>query len=433
MSILVVTNSLDVVRGSVEDAIGYMSYADFYAAIYSEDGFDSPAEVWLIDANDIDEGLYEDLQGVEEVEVQYFTLTGEVQHFFTDEELSEINDFTDLVDDVNNGDSYGPSNHQEELVDDFEINMGPQQPQQQQNPYSGDTGVINTEELLNGNVKADIVGLLNNTGEAVEKENKGEGIYDNKNAKVYLFGSSKGGSGKTFTTIISARRYAMTHPDESVALLDFDIIDGQVGISIHSMTPTMFNYYREYMKGYDDYRTMKENVVKGNDKMPDNLDFFLAPNNGRIIQNDQFWLNILSNLIHNYDVLFIDTGIDYLNVHPISYAYKIADKINITTTTSIKSVNSVTKMINKLTGQVQNPVFSRDDELESKINIIITQMDTGDEMNMTAYESLSKLANIEATFGVITRSVSQAEYYGFWDVFDDNEPFCNALDGILEM
>ena len=428
MSILVVTNSLDVVNGSVEGAIGYMSYDDFYAAIYSDEGLDSEAEVYLIDANNIDKDLYEDLQGIEDVEVQYFTLLDEIPEFFTDEDFNEINDFTDLLSEVNDG-PQAP-----EIDDDFEINMDQNKPLVKQEPeVSGDTAVISTEELMNGNVKADIVGLLNNTGEAVEKENKGEGIYDNKNAKVYLFGSSKGGSGKTFTTIISARRYAMTHPDESVALLDFDIIDGQVGISIHSMSPTMFNYYKEYMKGYNDYRTMKENIVKGNNKMPDNLDFFLAPNNGRIIENDQFWLNILSNLIHNYDVLFIDTGIDYLNVHPISYAYKIADKINITTTTSIKSVNSVTKMINKLTGQVQNPIFSRDDELESKINIIITQMDAGDEMNVTAYDSLNKLANIEATFGVITRSVSQAEYYGLWDVFDDNEAFCNALDGILEL
>lgn len=427
MSILVVTNSLDVVNGSVEGAIGYMSYDDFYAEIYSEAGFDSSAEVWLIDANNITQDLYEDLQGIEDVEVQYFTLIESVPDFLSDDDFDNLHNFTDLMD-------AAPAASQTE--EDFEINMGPSNPTPKPQPPTqqyGDTGVIDTNKIIGSGAGPDITGLLNSTGEAVEKENKGEGIYDNKNAKVYLFGSSKGGSGKTFTAIISARRYAMTHPDESVALLDFDIIDGQVGISIHSMTPTMFNYYKEYMKGYNDFRTMKENIVKGNEKMPQNLDFFLAPNNGRIIKNDQFWLNILSNLIHNYDVLFIDTGIDYLNVHPISYAYKIADKINITTTTSIKSVNSVTKMVSKLTGSVQNPIFSRDDELESKINIIITQMDAGDEMNATAYNSLSQLANIEATFGVITRSVSQAEYYGFWDVFDNNEPFCNALDGILEM
>lgn len=421
MAILVATNSLDIVEGSVENAV-FMTFTDFCAAIYSDEGLDE-YEAYFIDANNLDSEVYQDLSEVGGFD--YFTLEDSVPEFISDEDFDKLHNWTHLNSQLQE------STNESSSDDDFEIPMGNSKEKTQS--VSQETGVIDTNQLVGGQVKTEIEGLLNGTSEAVDKETKGQGSYDNKNAKVYLFGSSKGGSGKTFTTIISARRYAMTHPNESVALLDFDIIDGQVGISIHSMTPTMFNYYKEYMKGYNDFRSMKENIVKGNEKMPDNLDFYLAPNNGRIIQNDGFWLNILSNLIHNYDVLFIDTGIDYLNVHPISYAYKIADKINITTTTSIKSVNSVTKMINKLTGAVENSVFGREDELESKINIIITQMDAGDEMNTTAYSTLSKLANIEATFGVITRSVSQAEYYGSWDVFDDNDLFCAALDGILEL
>ena len=62
-------------------------------------------------------------------------------------------------------------------------------------------------------------------------------------AKVILFGSSKGGTGKTFTCLISAYWYAKTHPTERIALADFDIIDGQIGITINKLTPTMNDFY----------------------------------------------------------------------------------------------------------------------------------------------------------------------------------------------
>lgn len=263
-----------------------------------------------------------------------------------------------------------------------------------------------------------------------------------KDARVVVFGSSKGGTGKTFTSIISTYRYAKTHPNERIALVDFDIIDGQVGISIHKVRPTMARYYTEYQKGYRDFRTMKNFAVKANNIYPQNVDFYLAPSSGNSIENQDFWLNVIQNCIENYDVVVFDTGIDYLNITPISYAYKIADKINLVTTTSIKSVNSVTKQIGRLKGEINSPgkdengnniecVFSKDDEISPRLNIIITQMLNTNSMNKTIYSTLSEKCNVIATFGVITDSVSQAEFYGRWDVFDKNEAINKTLDDIM--
>jgi len=72
-------------------------------------------------------------------------------------------------------------------------------------------------------------------------------------AKVILFGSSKGGTGKTFTCLISAYWYAKTHPTERIALADFDIIDGQIGITINKLTPTMQDFYKVAKAGHNDF------------------------------------------------------------------------------------------------------------------------------------------------------------------------------------
>lgn len=276
-----------------------------------------------------------------------------------------------------------------------------------------------------------------------------ESGLDQKDAKIYVFGSSKGGTGKTFTSIISTYRYAKTHPHERIALIDFDIIDGQVGISIHKIRPTIAKYYTEYQKGYRDFKTMQNFSVKANGVFPQNVDFYLAPSSGSAISNNEFWFNVIENAITNYDVVVFDTGIDYLNIVPISFAYKIADKINLVTTTSIKSVNSVTKQIERLKGEISSPgkdengrqtnqVFKKEDDIGSKLNIIITQM-TNDinQMNKTIYKQLSSKANVLATFGVITDRVGRAEYYGEWNVFDDTREKVNRqinefLDKIME-
>lgn len=263
----------------------------------------------------------------------------------------------------------------------------------------------------------------------------------NKEAKIYVFGSSKGGTGKTFTSIISTYRYAKTHPNERIALVDFDIIDGQVGISIHRVKPTLGKYYTEYQKNYRDFKTMKNFSIKANNIFPKNVDFYLAPSSGAIIPNDEFWMNVIQNCSENYDVVVFDTGIDYLNITPISYAYKIADKINLITTTSIKSVNSITKQIGRLKGEIKSPgkhsghnvdnVFSKEDEISSRLNVVITQMIETNTMNKTIYDAISNKCNVIATFGVITDSVSQAEFYGRWDIFDKNKDINDSLDNIM--
>ena len=121
-----------------------------------------------------------------------------------------------------------------------------------------------------------------------------------------------------------------------------------------------------------------------------------------------------------------------MHLDPIKFAYKCADKINIITTTSIKSVSSVTKQISYLTGAIDNTVYTKEDGLSGKINIIITQMVDNDEINMGIYNELQRRANVIAAFGVITDSIQRCEMFGEWDIFDNNKDINENFDKIME-
>lgn len=380
----------------------HLSYETFVEKAYSDDGLDMDDGLAL-NINDVQSDVFNDLNGIEGVALVFFTLNGNFPSFANGVKIEDWSGFTMKSD---------------------------------QSSFN-ETPILDEPDEA---IKNSIVGLLDeaNYGDDADTSNSDGG---KKDARIIVFGSSKGGTGKTFTSIISTYRYAKTHPDERIALVDFDIIDGQVGISIHKVRPTVGKYYTEYQKGYRDFKTMKNFAVKANNIYPQNVDFYLAPS-GATINNNDFWLNVLQNCIENYDIVVFDTGIDYLNIVPISYVYKAADKINLVTTTSIKSVNSVTKQIGRLKGEIKSPgrdedgsltdfVFNKEDEIAPKLNIIITQMVETNNMNKTIYKTLSDKCNVIATFGVITDSVSQAEFYGRWDIFDKNAAINKSLDDIM--
>lgn len=373
------------------------TYQQFVELAFSDAGLDSDGDMIMINIHDMDDEVFSVTKDVGEI--GYFTLTGTAPGFCT----SQVEDWSDLAE---NSESQAP-----------------------------DLSNIPTpsNDFMDSATPDSIMNLLSDSGYEEESDSGDE----KKDAKVFVFGSSKGGTGKTFTAIISTYRYAKTHPHQKIALIDFDIIDGQVGISIHKINPTLKKYYTEYQKGYKDYRTMKEYAVKANPPYPQNVDFFLAPSNGSSITNYQFWLNVIKNACENYDVVVFDTGIDYINLPPISFVYKAADKILLVTTTSIKSVNSVTKQIGRLKGEIPSrdqfgeEVFSAEDNIAPHLNVIITQMQKTNRMNEMIYSQLAEKANVIATFGIITDSISKAEFYGAWDVFDKNDGINRALDDIM--
>ena len=401
-----------------------ISYDDFKQQAFYGDGIDEN-DIYMINVNNIENEVFNVTKEVQFI--KYFTLNNSIPNFI-DVNVDNWSTQTDSAFNNNINNSLGVNYNTNE-------SNNPSSPNTINNINNTPDSSLNqgynnqNEENLSENDKLMQEAVSNLLDESINSESPS--VSGDKDAKIYVFGSSKGGTGKTFTSIISTYRYAKTHPHQKIALLDFDIIDGQVGISIHKIKPTMRNYFTDYQKGYRDFETMHNYCTHANSPYPQNVDFYLAPSSGKVINNDDFWFNIIENAIKNYDVVVFDTGIDYLNIIPISYAYKIADKINLVTTTSIKSVNSVTKQISKLKGETINDTYSKDDEISSKLNVIITQMVNTNTMNKTIYSTLSNKCNVVATFGVITDSISQAEFYGMWDIFDKNGPINDALDKIM--
>lgn len=255
-----------------------------------------------------------------------------------------------------------------------------------------------------------------------------------KAAKVILFGSSKGGTGKTFTCLATAYWYAKTHPTEDVALADFDIIDGQIGITVNKITPTMQNYYNLYMQDQRDIDQLRNCKVKSEYFSP-NLDFYLAPSQDipQITNDTDYWTSVFKLLITNYDVVFFDSGIDYLGKAPISQLYKIADKIIITCNPSINSVKSVIKQFKTLSGERTNPVFRAADDIMSRVNVVLTRVYENQDINEIVVTNLVRHAPVIAAFGNIDNIISRIQWYQEWTLIDTNPEITESLTEIASL
>lgn len=252
-------------------------------------------------------------------------------------------------------------------------------------------------------------------------------------AKVILFGSSKGGTGKTFTCLISAYWYAKNHPTQRIALADFDIIDGQIGITINKLTPTMQDFYKLYQGGRKEF-TYLDNCKVRSDHFSPNIDFYLAPSQDipQITNDNDFWNDLFKQLITNYDVVFFDSGIDYIGKPPISQLYKIADKIVITCNPSINSVKSVIKQFKTLSGQRVNNIFRPGDDILSRVNIVLTRVYDNSAINQIVEQNITKFAPVIATFGNIDSIISQVQWYQQWQLIDSSKEITDQLDKIID-
>ena len=295
----------------------------------------------------------------------------------------------------------------------------------------GDLDVMSSEEpKINRNDLniLNIENLLNTDSVDVEQKTR------KTPAKVILFGSSKGGTGKTFTCLLSAYRYAKTHPTERVALADFDIIDGQIGITINKNNPTLADFYKQYVGGNREFTHLANTIVK-NDHFNSNLDFYLAPpmDVPEITNDTQFWQTVFELLIKNYDTVFFDSGIDYLGKPPISRLYKIADKIILTSNTSINSVKSIIRQLQTISGRRKNNVFNSDMHILDRVNIVLTRVSSNNATNDIVIDNLSRFAPIVAAFGNIDDLISKSQWYQQWELWDWEDKVNSYLDEITRL
>ena len=332
--------------------------------------------------------------------------------------------------------SESPIPKQEEIPSQPETPVQPEQPKEPENTPLNINGMKVTEannytqQAIEDARKKEWTNILKGDDEAdlvIDKPNDSV-------AKVILFGSSKGGTGKTFTCLLSAYWYSKTHPNEKIALADFDIIDGQIGITINKVTPTVQDYYKHFRAGESGMRYLN-NCKLHAENFPANIDFYLAPPQDipEVTDNVEFWDNVFRELITHYDVVFFDSGIDYLGKVPISKLYKIADKIILTSNPSINSVKSVVKQINNLSGKRANNVFYPEDHIIDRINVVLTRVYDNDEINQVVFNIISELAPIIALFGNIDNIVSRIQWFQQWGLVDANPGIIETLENIINL
>ena len=250
---------------------------------------------------------------------------------------------------------------------------------------------------------------------------RGNKKHKKADALVYLFGSAKGGTGKTTTSLMSAYVFAQLHPELKIAFADFDITDGQVSIALQKPSPTLFDFYKVYLHGKQTFSDLENCKVRS--EYFRNVDFYFAmPQDIPEITDDmKFWHTVLELLLKNYDVVFFDSAIDYLDKKPVSMVYTIANKIYLTSNTSIISVKSVIKQIKTLAGLRKNNVFDADDHILDNIRVILTRVNQqSNDINSYIVNSFNEFVPVVGVFGNLDSVIEQIQWYQRWNLLDEN-------------
>lgn len=248
-------------------------------------------------------------------------------------------------------------------------------------------------------------------------------------ARVYVFASNKGGVGKTFNTLAVSRRYAKLHPDQKIAIVDFDIAVGQIAAQLNIYTPTMEEYF------VDVYNHANVNIIDyavQHSAYGDNAYFYLAPPETMRAKATprKYYSNLLADLITEFDAVFIDTGFDY-NIYPIVMAMKLSTRIVLISTDSNKCINNIYKMSKALKGEDNfNNNFKQ--SLDNRLSLVFTNINDPDFAKTDIVKHYFGDIPVLAKFGTI-RQIKQVENTNDYSLLDKSKKFNEALDNIWQL
>lgn len=167
--------------------------------------------------------------------------------------------------------------------------------------------------------------------------------------------SSKGGSGKSTVSLLLAATIAQASKKAfeegtaerplDVVVVDMDVRDGQVGFLIGQTTPTALN-----IRVSPDWgpQTIKNNLVY-DERM--GIHALLAPKRGRTADDTgpDFYRSIIRNLKRMFDVVILDTSVNYLDELISTVCLPEADAIMFVTNLGVGSVFGMTRWFNEVT------------------------------------------------------------------------------------
>lgn len=182
--------------------------------------------------------------------------------------------------------------------------------------------------------------------------------------------SSKGGSGKSTASILLAASIARASREAgkplSVCLIDLDTRDGQVASLIGTFMPTALNIRVQPV--WDEER-IRRNVVHADGL---DIDTILAPIRPRTADTvgPEFYQVIVRSLQRMFDVVVMDTSVQYLDPLISDVALREADEILFVTTLASTAVQGMARALREITAPVDESGLGVPRE---KIGIIVNQ------------------------------------------------------------
>ncbi len=182
--------------------------------------------------------------------------------------------------------------------------------------------------------------------------------------------SSKGGSGKSTASILLAGSVARAsreagHP-LSVCLVDLDTRDGQVASLIGKFMPTALNIRVQPV--WDEER-IRRNLVRAEGLEVDTLLAPIRPRTADTVGPD-FYRAIVRSLQRMYDVIIMDTSVQYLEPLIADVALGEADEVLFVTTLASTAVQGMARALREITAPVDESGLGIPRE---KIGIIVNQ------------------------------------------------------------
>lgn len=211
---------------------------------------------------------------------------------------------------------------------------------------------------------------------------------NNKGGQVIAVTSSKGGAGKSTVAIVLAHdirkgsevsvELGLEEEPLKVILVDFDIRDGQLGFLTGGMSPNAL----DILKKADGGSLTPEVVKAGIHHKPElGVDFIYATRKARTAKNipPAFYAELITQLKTMYDIIILDTSVNYLDDLLEKVAYPVSNSILFVTDMGISSIFGMTRWVNEVT----TPRDRGGSELDkNKISVVVNK--TMDDVNMPA-------------------------------------------------
>lgn len=194
--------------------------------------------------------------------------------------------------------------------------------------------------------------------------------------QVIAITSSKGGSGKSTVSILTGSYIALSSKIAyengnmpfplKVCIIDLDVRDGQLGILVGSLKPNVINIA---MLGAPTPENIKQGIYSSENMGCDFIFAARRPRNAERI-SPEFYAEMIQNLRSMYDVIILDTSVNYLDELLNKVAYPLADRIILVSDMVLPSILGMRRWITETLESPENIDNAID---KNKIGIVINK------------------------------------------------------------